>query len=631
MSNIKFDSERDLRLIPFLPLTDGDDLEVRIQLSAEKPIDTEVSVYLDDTSEKSLLHTEHVSLGKSYSLIKLRHKLNGLMGDHKLIITADGEMLGEKVFNVLPRNNHIDGGFVILGGAENSSVTSVFGDTIPNLTDKEWSTLMDEYNELGFKCIIVQMSVGIIDFSDNSLGAYYKSSLFPRANIKANDPIGSILAACERNGQSVLLGMCSPLFKGDSGITSKIVNELYSLYGHYSSLYGWYSSWEFGITNEVDDDFRLSVQSKEIRALRDIVDSISPVMPIMYSPFTTSYTNNRNHKIGVSASVIEAIADGSLPFDILAPHDHCGQVHKLTNQSMTKLEDAVKIYATLKRACDISGVHLWANCEGFNFEFKPSLSEQSYYHYDNVFTPRHIGGNIDGESGLAAHATLLKPYAERVISFMITGIFQKPDSKVRIGNRSCEENYLCYSEYISSENYSYENLAHGKKYTLTADRLLAEPDNGYTFYNEFVCGAEKVLHPDKEEGGLLTDGLMSGAQTDGSDTYLSLGYMLEHYGDTCRAEAVIDLENIERVDKVRCFTSHNHDFNPDKILVEGSRDGNTWIYIGENRGSFINGWANVIPDRNIICRYIKITYYKTNFENWKNWLVLEDAEVLKKY
>ncbi len=297
-------------------------------------------------------------------------------------------------------------------------------------------TLMDEYNDLGFKCIIVQMSVGITDFKDNSLGAYYASSLFPRADIKADDPIGSILKACEKNGQHVFIGMCSPLFKGNIETTFEMVKEIYSIYGGYSSFYGWYSSWEFGITNDVDDDFALSVKTADIRALRDIADSLSPVMPILYSPFTTSYTKEGNHKIGVSASFLEAIAEGRLPFDILAPHDHCGQVHKLTDQSMTKLENAVKIYASLKKACDISGVHLWANCECFNFGFNPSESlNTTYYRYDNVFTPRHIGGQIDGESGLVAHAVLMKPYAERIISFMLTGLFQNPDSEVRIGDK----------------------------------------------------------------------------------------------------------------------------------------------------------------------------------------------------
>ncbi len=123
---------------------------------------------------------------------------------------------------------------------------------------------------------------------------------------------------------------------------------------------------------------------------------------------------------------------------------------------------------------------------------------------------------------------------------------------------------------------------------------------------------------------------MSGAQTDGSDTYLSLGYMLEGYADTCSPEVTIDLEKIDSVDKIRIFSSHNHAFNPDRILAEYSSDGRVWSYIGESTGRFINGWASIVPDRDIKCRYVRLTYNKTNFENWKTWLILEEIEILKK-
>ncbi len=623
---IQFDSKRDLRLVPFSPLTARDTLEVRLQFPPQQVHRGQVQVFLNSV----LWHDCPLETREDgYAVIRFRQPLTGLVGVQTLSITVDGETVGEESFTVQNPVNTVDGGFVILGNAESACVTELFGDKISQLTDVDWRILMDEYQALGFSCIIIQMAVGIRDFSDHTLGAYFDSELFPRAYTRAKDPIGAILEQCEKNGQTVFLGMCSPLFKGDLATTGKLMGELYRRYSKYASFYGWYSSWEFGLPNVANDDFRLAVQKEDIQGLRQLADSLSPVMPILYSPFTTSYTKDGIHQMGVSPSVLEGIADGSLPFDILAPHDHCGQVHKLSDQRMVKLEDAVKIFASLKYACDRGGVHLWANCEGFNFTFYPANCETGYYRYRNVFTPRHIGGAIDGQSGLAAHTTLLRPYAEKIISFMLVGLFQKPGSAVSVGDDLCQENYRVYEAYLKAPFTACKNIAAGKSYTITSDRPLMEPDNGHLFYNEFICGGEGLLHPDKNSGGLLTDGLMSGAQPIGLDSYLSTGYLLEHCGDICRCTVTVDLEALYSVDRVRCFTAHNPEFNPDVILAEFSTDGSVWSYLGENDGRFINGWAEMIPLRPVCARYVRLTYQKRNPGNWRTWMILEDLEILQ--
>ncbi len=625
---LSFHAQRDIRLIPFSPLSQNDNLEVRLQFAPQAAQAGVLCVYHNEIRPENLwLEAALQTQEDAYASVRFRHAMAGLSGQQKLLVTFNGKCIGQTEFAVTAPVNTVDGGFVILGGAENASVTKIFEDRIPNLDDQDWKTLMNEYKELGFRCIIVQMTVGIIEFVHHTLGAYYDSKLFPRAQIKAKDPIAAILEQCAQNGQIVFLGMCSPLFKGDIALTQALMQELYDRYSGYPSFYGWYSSWEFGLPNAPDDDFRLSVQRSDIRALRALADTLAPVMPILYSPFTTSYTKVGTHQMGIDHGVLEGIADGSLPFDILAPHDHCGQVHKLSNQQIVRLEDAVKIFASLKKACDQGGVHLWANCEGFNFTYLQGGSETGFYRCDNVFAPRHIGGAADGQSGLAAHAALLKPYAEKIISFMLLGLFQKPDSSVQVGNDLCQENYRIYKAYMEAPMYAYKNLAQGKSYTLQANRPVLEPDNGNLFYNEFIYGAQKVLHPQPALGGLLTDGVMSGAQMHGADTYLSTGCMLEHYGDSCRCQVTIDLEGCSSVDRIRCFTAHNADLNADRILAEFSNDAATWSYFGENSGSFVNGWAELYPNRPVCARYVRLTYWKENKTNWLTWLILEDIEV----
>lgn len=625
-------TEKDIRIIPFSPLCEKDRAEFRIQfLNTGKSRNFDVKFYLNDKSNliySSEVFAEHNGFGFA-SCFK---EMFGLAGRHTLLVEVDG-VVCSKVFNVDKKpKNMLDGGFILLGGAENETCMDVVGGGMEKLDDKQWKTLINEYNEIGFKTIIIQMTVGVAEYENFTLGTYYPNSqLFPRIKSKANDAIKSILEQAEINGQNVFIGMCSPVSKRNVGNIIALVKEIYELYGDYSSFYGWYSSWEYGIPIEPNIDFMLSMNTEDIKSLRNAVNKICPVMPILYSPFMTALNEKGNHVKGVSTELLQAIYDGEIEIDILCPHDQCGQAHKMTDQSLQTVEDAVRQYATLKRACDHSKIHLWANIETFNFGFmEDSTNKKSDYYFRTYsLVPRIIGGGVLGPSGFVNHIREIRPYTEKNITFMISGLFQKPDSSVQLGNDDCKNMYVKYKEYLAAPYDFYENVAKGCSYTVKSDRPLDEPDNGHLFYDIFETGAQKILHPDKDKSGLLTDGLMSGAQTRKCDDYLVFGSQVYERGGKINIEVVIDLGKSTGVDAVRVMRPFNKDFSADKIVVSLSKNGEDFVEQGSVE-KYVNGWAWVKFDEKIYTRFVKINYFKENNDDWKTWLLIDEAEVLSK-
>ncbi len=633
MDKLEFNISRDLRIIPYSPVTEKDNVEFRLQIfNTHKKQNVTFNAYIDE--KDNLLFSSTISVDEnSFGYVKFFKNFLGQVGAHKIIVCVDTE-LGqsfcaeqELVVNKLDCIT-LDGGFIVITLASYCD-TERCGKSLDELTDDDWKTIMDEYNRLGFKAIVIQTSIGLLDIETGKEGAYYNGSkLFDKVKLTANDPIDAILSACENNGQKVFIGMCSPHSVNDFNVSQKIMGELYDRFGKYSSFYGWYSSWEFSMACELDCDFPTSMKSNDLRKLREVADEISPVMPILYSPYLSSFKDGE-HKRGTAESILKAISEGRIAIDILAPHDHCGQAHKLSNQKVLNIEDAIRIYADLKFACDLGGMHLWANCEGFNLKFNRTEKSLSGYHkYDNALVPRFIGGYVDEQSGLMAHIAGLRPYIEKSISFMLTSMFQKPNSSVIIGNDESMKNYNVYKNYLDFPFRYYDNKARGKSYTLVCDHEIYEPDNGYTFYDQFDYSCIDMFHPDKQSGGLLTDGLMLGGMPENRDTYLSLGTALERYGESCTLDVTIDLEKAEDINKVRFFAPLNRDFSPDRVMVYVSNDNQTFNYYGENSGVYINGYAEVYNDRKMRARYVKLSFFKVNGNNWKNWLILDEIEVL---
>lgn len=629
MKNIIFNADKDVRLVPYSPVSQYEKIDIRLQFfnAGDKKETVKASVYLDEKTKENELYSAEISAEpKSFGFVKIPASFLGKVGSHSLLFCID-DRDSQTVPLVVLKNypNIVDGGFVVVNGTVDERRAG------KKLRDEDWVTLTNDYDNLGFKTIIVQYCAGIVNAERKEYAAYYdNSSVFGTADGFENvHAIDKILETAEKNGQHVFLGL---LFgKIDLDIHFAFIKDLYDRFSKYKSLYGWYSTWEYSMCREVNEyDYGTSVIESDISNLRAIADKVSPCMPILYSPYLTS-DMNCGHRCGTSASLLEAIADGRIKIDILAPHDHCGQIHKLSNQRMITIEDAVRMYATLKQACDKGGVHLWANCECFNLSFTESENGTGgYYKFAHSLINKHIGGTVDGEGNLISHAAALRNYSERIITFMLYRMFKNPDSSVPLGDENSEDFYRRYAEYIRFPYPRYRNVARGKTYSLVSSKPLCEPDRAYTFYDQFKYGGRDIFHKNHEKGGLLTDGLMFGATPDDSDVYLTLGSPLEEYGEQCRIEVVIDLSRETPFEKVRWFAPKNEKFYPDRVLIEYSHDGKNFFYFGEDYGKFVNGWGSVSTDREIVGRYVRLVFEKTNRENWKNWLILDEIEVLSK-
>ena len=138
-------------------------------------------------------------------------------------------------------------------------------------SDEQWKEKVRELASLNMKYIVL-MGVAITDKQDYT-EVFYPSKHFKKWNeIKANDPVNAILSEASKHNMKVFVGagtfgywadvynnMTSPIVHNK---TITIMKELYELYGHYDSFYGWYYPDETGICGHYEQEFINYVNSK---------------------------------------------------------------------------------------------------------------------------------------------------------------------------------------------------------------------------------------------------------------------------------------------------------------------------------------------------------------------------------
>ena len=316
----------------------------------------------------------------------------------------------------------------MLGPPDDRMPCSSFTNDTKAMTEEDWERYVDEMSNLNIKCIIITASVQLRSMLGERINtAHYSSNLFPRSNIKSNDPIGAILRAAEKNGQYVFIGL-SHTYRGAPTNTVDIMNELYSLYGKSPAFYGWYESEEANIRRCKDEVF------ERWKHLRSHASRLSPVKPFLISPYADG--ENVYHETGgVNPEFLRRISNGDGDFDIIAPQDMVGHTVKGGRLSV---KESSEMFRHLSQACDAGNKHLWANCEAFDFDG------------DGILVPRFEGGGIDGENGYIQQLEAVFPYAEKTVTFMLNGFFLPRGYIPAIGGALAEEQCENYRAYMNS-------------------------------------------------------------------------------------------------------------------------------------------------------------------------------------
>ena len=419
------DSALDIAFIPFMPASTEDKVEVRVQIRTHQKgarLDAVIAVdgiEIDRVDGKQIetyyffTNSQYYSAGEHILSIKFKESSEERYEQSSLSFTIEEERLPI-----------LSGGFVMLGPPNDRKACAAFTPKTKQMTAAQWESYIDEMAKINIRCIIVNVTVQFRTmFGQNT--AHYPSKLYPRSDIRSNDPIRAILRAAERNSQHVFIGL-GHTYGGNLPNTTDIMDELFALYSDSPAFYGWYESEEVNIRK----NNAVLEQWKKLRAHASL---LSPVKPIMISPYSCGLEYDEKTG-GVHPDFLKNLADGKMAFDIIAPQDMVG--HTIDGGRLSTRQSG-EMFKHLAAACKASGKHLWANCEAFDFD------------EDGVLVPRFNGGGMDGENGYIQQIEAARPYCEKIVTFMLNGFFLPKNFEPNIGGEKAEKHYDEYKAYMS--------------------------------------------------------------------------------------------------------------------------------------------------------------------------------------
>lgn len=182
----------------------------------------------------------------------------------------------------------------------------------------------------------------------------------------------------------------------------EIMEELASIYGNHKALYGWYLPVEDCLCPIFADHAVVSVNT-----LTEKARSLTPGKKIMISPYGIAYSDFDHPDYEKQLA--------KLKVDIIAYQDEVGCVRE-----QFPLPNLKKNWQRLRKIHDKLDIELWANCETFTWE--KGTNDRSSALIPAAY-PRLLSQQV---------AASLAPVDE-IISFMICGIIEDPESNYQLG------------------------------------------------------------------------------------------------------------------------------------------------------------------------------------------------------
>lgn len=293
----------------------------------------------------------------------------------------------------------------------NTAEGKYWNPALEKFTSEDWRNKVREISALGMEYIVI-MSTALYD------RCYFRSSVFPFADIACDDPIEAVLDEADKCGIKVFLGNG---FYGDwrkpgQNITSPEVmkrtfcamEELAVLYAHHESFYGWYFPDETCIILRFSKAFM-----KYVNRCSEFCSRITPNKKTLIAPYGTNLTLTNDR-------YVRSLAE--LDVDFIAYQDEIG-VKK------TKAGSSERLFEKLRIAHDKAGrSQLWADIELFDFE-------------GMVYKSALIPANIER---ISLQIDSVAPYADKILGYQYLGLMNPSDSKAFAGH---PDSVKLYNEY----------------------------------------------------------------------------------------------------------------------------------------------------------------------------------------
>lgn len=431
-----------LTLVPPTPVTDKITLDVRAAVwNGNRTSSTfDAAVYLDRESPGALLHRETLQVAaNSATGLGFRWPTRGQAGKHEILLTV---RLGKRLYRtrrpltILGSRDRatgkIDGAwFSIVHWSETEG--RYMNRDLERLSDSDWRLQVRGLQWLSMNVIVIEEVFRNTAYPfkhnmerDGYPGrAYYNSKLYPgRMKIAARDPIGSILDEADRRGIHVFLGVGMYAFfdfsPGALAWHKQVAMELWRMYGHHPSFYGWYVSAEIcgnllpcvAMAPEQARQSRAQL-ARFFREFRAHCRTLAPDRPVMLSP-------NSHHMPQAEAGWRKLLS----ALDIVCPFGF----HRQPKGDLSGEQAA----AWLQKLCDDTGAHLWLDLEAFDFEKGTG-----------ALVPR-------GVDGLISDLVRFRNF-EKVLCFEYTGILNEPGVKHPPGGGGTVKLWQDYQNYL--DNY----------------------------------------------------------------------------------------------------------------------------------------------------------------------------------
>lgn len=281
-----------------------------------------------------------------------------------------------------------------------------------------WTAKVNEMSKMGMEYLVL-MAVA------NEGKAYYPSKLMSWVyNPAMKSPVDAIMDAAAANGMKVFMStgwakdqddnLRDPAIKGRQ---IEMMKELAGIYGNHPAMYGWYLPVEdcFG---PVLTDYAVDA----VNALTDMARSLTPDAKVLISPygiFNSDFDDPRYEQQIMRLKV-----------DIIAYQDEIGCVRE--KYPLPRLRENWK---KLRAIHDKTNIRMWANCESFAWE--KATNDRTSALVPASFSRLLSQMTIATEGGV-----------ERIISFMMYGIYEDPASAYQIGqpfwSNKAHQNYMAW-------------------------------------------------------------------------------------------------------------------------------------------------------------------------------------------
>lgn len=315
----------------------------------------------------------------------------------------------------------------VLGGAWNGiyhwseQEGRLWNSDIKKLTDEQWREQVRGMHELGLDIIVIQETWRNQEYYDKHNipksgyrgKAYYPSKLYPgRMDIMAKDPLEAILSEADKLGMKVFPGVglyawfdyTTPSLNWHKDVAS----ELWDIYGHHKSFYGFYVSEESGGNLGGTD----KEKQERIAFFKDFhahCKSLAPDKPVMLAP-----------NCWYVKEALDTWPELLKYIDILCPF----AFHRMNPDDISGEESA----DILQKLCDEAGTHIWMDMELFLFDKTEALY------------PRPI-------DGLLSDLTRF-PNFEKILGYQYQGLLCSPTASAKLGGPDAVKLFKDYKTYL---------------------------------------------------------------------------------------------------------------------------------------------------------------------------------------